>query len=81
MRINTSAGFVGSNQQAVVDGAFVMLEEEFQFVLKALRAAGIKIAAIHYHIKTESLRVVFLHYWGVAPTTNLTKGLHAALDT
>jgi len=81
MGINTWAAFVGSDQQAVVDGDFVMLETELQSVLKALRAAGINIVAIHNHIEMESPRIVFLHYWGVGPTSNLAKGLKTALDT
>src|SRR4030095_13498795 len=81
MGINTWAAFVGSDQTAVVDGDFVMLEKELQSVLKALRGAGINIVAIHNHIETESPRIVFLHYWGVGPTTDLAKGLKTALDT
>lgn len=81
MGINTWAAFVGSDQQAVVDGDFVMLEKELQSVLRALRGAGINVVAIHNHIETESPRVVFLHYWGVGPTSDLAKGLKAALDT
>ena len=81
MGINTWAAFVGGDQQAVVDGDFVMLENELQPVLKALRGAGINVVAIHNHIETESPRVVFLHYWGVGPTTDLAKGLKSALDT
>jgi hypothetical protein len=81
MGINTWAAFVGSDQQAVVDGDFVMLEKELQPVLKALRGAGINVVAIHNHVETESPRVVFLHYWGVGPTSDLAKGLKAALDT
>jgi len=81
MGINTWAAFVGSDQKAVVDGDFVMLENELQSVLKALRGAGINVVAIHNHIETESPRVVFLHYWGVGATTDLAKGLKSALDT
>jgi hypothetical protein len=81
MGINTWAAFAGSDQQAVVDGDLVMLEKELQSVLKALRGAGINVVAIHNHVESESPRVVFLHYWGVGPTTDLAKGLKAALDT
>ncbi len=80
MGINTWAAFVGNDQKAAVDGDFVMLEDELQPVLKALRGAGINIVAIHNHIETEAPRVVFLHYWGVGPTRDLAKGLKAALD-
>jgi hypothetical protein len=81
MGINTWAAFAGSDQLASVDGDFVMLEGELQGVLKALRGAGINVVAIHNHIETESPRIVFLHYWGVGPTSDLAKGVKAALDT
>ncbi len=81
MGVNTWAAFVGSDDTAVVDGDFAMLESELQPVLKALRGAGINIVAIHQHMTMESPRVVFLHYWGVGPTRALATGLKAALAT
>lgn len=81
MGINTWAAFAGSDQMAVADGDFVMLESEVQAVLKALRRAGINIVALHNHMLMESPRTIFLHYWGVGSTTDLAKGLKAALDT
>src|SRR5258706_12058822 len=81
MGVNTWAAFVGSDDTAVVDGDFAMLESELQPVLKALRGAGINIVAIHQHMTMESPRVMFLHYWGVGPTRALATGLKAALDT
>ena len=81
MGVNTWAAFVGSDDTAMVDGDFAMLESELQPVLKALRGAGINIVAIHQHMTMESPRVVFLHYWGVGPTRALATGLKAALAT
>jgi Domain of Unknown Function (DUF1259) len=81
MGINTWAAFAGSEQLAIVDGDFAMLEGEVQGVLKALRAANINIVAIHNHMIGETPRYVFLHYWGVGPVEDLTKGLRTALDT
>jgi len=81
MGINTWAAFAGSEQLAIVDGDFAMLESEVQGVLKALRAANINIVAIHNHMIGESPRYVFLHYWGVGPVDRLAQGLKAALDT
>src|SRR5919205_50844 len=81
MGVNTWAAFVGSDDTAVVDGDFAMLEAELQPVLKALRGAGINIVAIHQHMAMESPRVMFLHYWGVGPTRALATGLKAALAT
>jgi hypothetical protein len=80
MGVNTWAAFVGSDEKAVVDGDFVMFENELQPVLKALRGAGIDVVAIHNHMTEESPRTVFLHYWGVGATGQLAKGVKAALD-
>ncbi len=81
MGVNTWAAFVGSDDKAVVDGDFVMLENEVQPVLKALRSAKINIVALHNHMIMESPRTVFLHYWGVGSTSDLAKGIKAALST
>jgi protein-tyrosine-phosphatase len=80
MGVNTWAAFAGSDDRAVVDGDFAMLESELQGVLKALRAAGISIVAIHSHMTGEEPRVMFLHYWGVGRTEDLARGLRQALD-
>jgi len=80
MGVNTWAAFAGSDEQAVVDGDFAMLETELQAVLKSLRGAGIDIVAIHQHMTGESPRVMFLHYWGVGRVEELAKGLRRALD-
>src|SRR5436190_13536169 len=77
MGVNTWAAFAGSDEKAVVDGDFAMLESELQGVLKALRSADINIVAIHQHMTGESPRVMFLHYWGVGSTEALAKGLEA----
>jgi hypothetical protein len=81
MGVNTWAAFAGSDDKAVVDGDFAMLESELQGVLKALRGAGIDIVAIHQHMTGESPRILFLHYWGIGATTQLAKGLKDALAT
>jgi len=79
MGVNTWAAFAGSDDQAIVDGDFAMLESELQGVLKALRKAGINIVAIHQHMTGESPRMLFLHYWGVGRTEDLARGLKSAL--
>src|SRR2546425_8808024 len=81
MGVNTWAAFAGTDDKAVVDGDFAMLEAELQGVLKALRGAGINIVAIHQHMSGESPRVLFLHFWGVGRTEGLARGIKAALDT
>ena len=80
MGVNTWAAFAGSDEQAVVDGDFAMVESELQDVLKALRAAKIAVVAIHQHMADEQPRILFLHYWGVGRTEDLARGLRAALE-
>ncbi len=80
MGVNTWAAFAGSDERAVVDGDFVMSEEELQPVLKALRKADIHVVAIHQHMVGESPRMMFLHYWGVGRTVDLARGLKSALE-
>jgi len=80
MGVNTWGSFAGSDHKAVVDGDFAMREEELQPVLHALRKAGINVVAIHQHMVGEEPRIMFLHYWAIAPAGGLAKGLRAALD-
>jgi hypothetical protein len=80
MGVNTWAAFAGSDDKAVVDGDFAMLESELQPVLKALRAGGIDIVAIHNHMTGENPRILFLHYWGTGSTEALARTLKSALD-
>ncbi|HEJ9827535.1 TPA: DUF1259 domain-containing protein [Pseudomonas aeruginosa] len=80
MGVNTWAAFAGNDEHAVVDGDFAMHENELQSVLKAMRGAGINIAAIHQHMTNEEPRYVFLHYWGKGKASDLAKGVKAALD-
>lgn len=79
MGVNTWAAFAGSDAEAAVDGDFAMYEAQLQGVLRALRAAGINVVAIHNHMTMENPRVIFLHYWGIGKTTDLAAGLKAAL--
>lgn len=80
MGVNTWAAFAGSNEKALVDGDFAMLESELQNVLKALRKAGVYVVAIHNHMTGENPRIIFLHYWGVGPVAQLAAAVRSALD-
>jgi len=81
MGVNTWAAFAGSDDRAIVDGDFAMLESELQGVLKALRRHGIYIVAIHQHMTGENPRVLFLHFWGIGSTEDLARAIKLALDT
>jgi hypothetical protein len=79
MGVNTWAAFAGTDDNAVVDGDFVMAEDELQPVLKSLRAAKINIVAIHQHMTYEQPRMMFLHYWGRGKAAELAAAVKGAL--
>jgi hypothetical protein len=80
MGVNTWAAFAGADDNAVVDGDFVVLEKELQPVLQSLRKSGINIVAIHHHMSGEEPRYLFLHYWGRGSASELAKAVKAALS-
>lgn len=80
MGLNTWAAFAGSDSDAVVAGDVAMLAAEVTPVLKAMRAAGLQIVAIHHHMTTGQPVVYFLHYWGRGPADTIAAGVKAALD-
>src|SRR5438552_13890483 len=79
MGVNTWAALAGSDDKAVIDGDFAMLEAEMQDVLKALRHGGINIVAIHSHMSGAQPRVLFLPDWGVGPAAGVAQGGMAAV--
>ncbi len=61
-------------------GDVAMLEAEVDPTLKALRRHGLTVVAIHQHMLGTTPPIIFLHYYGVGPTTQLAEGFRAALD-
>jgi hypothetical protein len=80
MGLNTWAAFTGTDAEAMVAGDVAMLEHEVTPVLKALRANGIDVVAIHHHMTGTQPVVIFLHYYGTGPAGQLAQGVRAALD-
>jgi hypothetical protein len=80
MGLNTWAALVGTDDKAAIAGDVAMLASEVQPVLKALRANGLDVVAIHHHMTTTQPTVFFLHYWGTGPADKLAAGFRAALD-
>ena len=67
--------------KAAITGDFVLTAKEVNPVLKALREHGIEVTAIHNHMLNDQPRLFYLHFWAVGSTTDLAKGIKAALDT
>lgn len=80
MGLNTWAAFFGSDANAEIAGDVAMLANEVTPVLKALRANGLNVVAIHHHMIGTQPNVYFLHYWGSGPAEKLANGFRAALD-
>jgi Domain of Unknown Function (DUF1259) len=66
--------------KAAITGDFVMTADEVNPVIKALRANGIEVTALHSHMLTEQPRLFFMHFWANDDAIKLAKGLRAALD-
>jgi hypothetical protein len=80
MGLNTWAAFAGTDTDAIVAGDVAMLDQEVTPVLKALRASGINVVAIHHHMTGSTPVVIFLHYYGTGPAPTLAQGVRAAVD-
>jgi hypothetical protein len=66
--------------KAALSGDCVMLAEEVQNVLGALRRGGIQLVELHNHHLTESPRLFFTHFWAVGDAVELAKALRPAVD-
>jgi len=80
MGLNTWAAFFGSDANAEIAGDVAMLSQEVTPVLKALRANGLNVVAIHHHMTGTQPAVYFLHYLGTGPAAKLANGFKAALN-
>jgi hypothetical protein len=68
------------NGKAAITGDFVLLGSEVNPVIKALRANGIAVTALHNHMLMENPRLFFMHFWANDDAVKLATGLRAALD-
>lgn len=80
MGLTTWAAFCGSDAAATIDGDFIMTSRDIIPVLKALRAHGIHVVALHNHMTSGEPFYFFTHYWGKGPAKDLAQGFRAALD-
>ena len=66
--------------EAAITGDFVLTGDEVNPVIKALRANGIEVTAVHSHMLDEQPRLFFLHFWANDDALKLARGLRVALD-
>jgi hypothetical protein len=66
--------------KAAITGDFVITSNEVNPMIKALRANGIEVTALHSHMLTEQPRVFFMHFWANDDAPKLARGIRSALD-
>ncbi len=65
---------------AAITGDFVLLADEVNPVIRALRGHGIEVTALHNHMLHDEPRLFFMHFWAVADAVQLARGLRSGLD-
>lgn len=68
------------NGRAAITGDFVMIASEVNPVIRALRAGGITVTALHSHMLEEQPRLFFMHFWANDDAKKLATTLRTALD-
>src|SRR3984957_13446110 len=80
LALGSWAAFAGTDDNAMVMGDLVLLEEELNPVMAQLRSSGFEITAVHNHLMEESPKILYMHYMGHGPATQLATSLRAALS-
>jgi hypothetical protein len=81
MGLGQAINFQGTGGgKAAITGDFVLTAAEVNPVIKALRANGIEVTALHSHMLTDSPHLFFMHFWANDEALKLAKALRAALD-
>src|ERR1700675_1246814 len=79
LALGSWAAFSGTDENAMVMGDLVLLEDELNPVMEKLRSAGFEISAVHNHLINETPHVMYMHYMGHGPAVELANSLQAAL--
>lgn len=66
--------------KAATTGDLVLTAREVNPAIRALRAAGVEITAIHNHMLDDQPRLFYMHFWANEGAAKEARGLRAALD-
>jgi hypothetical protein len=80
LALGSWAAFIGTDENAMVMGDLVLLEDELNPVMSKLRSSGFEITAVHNHLMEETPKVLYMHYMGHGPAARLATSLRAALS-
>lgn len=80
LALGSWVAFVGTDDNAMVMGDLVLLEEELNPVMAKLRSYHVEITAVHNHLMEETPRVMYMHYMGHGSAKQLATSLYTALS-
>jgi len=68
------------NGEVATTGDFVLLGDEVNKVIKALKSQGIEVTALHNHMLDDNPRLFFMHFWGVGEPAKIAAAMKAGVD-
>ena len=68
------------NGRAAITGDLVMVASEVNPAIRAFRAGGITVTALHSHMLDETPRLFFMHFWANDDAIKLARTLRSTLD-
>jgi hypothetical protein len=80
LALGSWTAFSGTDDNAMVMGDLVLLQDEVNPVMEKLRAAGFEITAVHNHLLAETPSVMYMHYMGHGPAAQIAGSLRSALS-
>jgi len=78
--LGSYAAFKQLDDNAMVMGDLVLLDEEVPAVMSALFDNGFEVAGLHNHLNQISPHVMYMHYEGHGDALQLAQSLHQALS-
>jgi Domain of Unknown Function (DUF1259) len=79
LALGSWAAFTGTDDNAMVMGDLVLLEDEMNPVMAKLRSVDFEISAVHNHLIEETPHVMYMHYMGHGIAAQLAASLRSAL--
>ena len=79
LALGSWAAFLGTDDNAMVMGDLVLLEEEVNPVMAKLRSYHFEITAVHNHLMGETPKVLYVHYMAHGSASQMATSLHTAL--
>ena len=69
-----------SATRVVATGDFAVTETQLEPLVRALVRGGVTVTAVHSHLSGESPHVLYVHFWGDGPPTDVLAALRRAID-